>query len=183
MNNFQYPMAGNVTFTQPSVQDHDNVAVRVSFDAVKIPINKITSILEGISNNTPYPMEELAINTILYECLNEYLQFTLPTIPNGENCSFEYYLDTHFKALANIVNPPVLEGYPMPDKRMMMFINSQWAIAVAELGRQLLPGIRDLNSHNQEVDQIQMFRLDDHKTGMYVLTGISYDQVDAEEGL
>lgn len=163
----------------------DNVAVRVSFDAVSIPINKMVSVLEGTSNNTPYPMEEDSIRTILYECLNEYLQYSLPNVPNGQNCSFEHYLDDRFKALSFILNPPELEGFPPPDKRMMMFLNAQWAIAVGELGRQLLPGIRDLNAHNQDVEQIHMFRLDSHQTGMYVLSGISYDSLDAEmeEGL
>ncbi|MNB96324.1 hypothetical protein D3C81_351750 [compost metagenome] len=163
----------------------DNVAVRVSFNSVSIPIDKMVSILEGTSNNTQYPMEEESIRTILYECLNEYLQYSLPNVPNGQNCSFEHYLDDRFKALSPILNPPELEGYAPPDKRMMMFLNAQWAIAVGELGRQLLPGIRDLNAHNQDVEQIHMFKLDDYRTGMYVLSGILYDTVDAEmeEGL
>jgi len=163
----------------------ENVAVMVSFATVRVPINKMVNVLEGVSNNTVYPMDEEAIRTIIYECLNEYMKFTLPKIPMGENCSFEFYLDDRFKALARIINPAVTELNPNPDKRLMMFLNAQWAIACAELGRQLLPGIRDLNAHNQDVDQIQMFRVDDNKTGMYVLSGITYDEVDSEseEGL
>lgn len=158
----------------------DNVAVRVSFAAVRVHIDKMVSILEGTSNNTMYPMEEDAIRTILYECLNEYLQFSLPNVPSQINCSFEHYLDDRFRALSPILNPPELEGMPPPDKRMMMFLNAQWACAVGELGRQLLPGIRDLNSHNQDLDQIHMFKLDDYRTSMYVLSGVLYDVVDAE---
>ncbi|WDS62395.1 hypothetical protein [Pseudomonas phage D6] len=174
---------------QPVYQaDHpqpDNVAVMVSFSTTRPAIDKMVNILEGTSNNTAYPMEEEAIRTILYECLNEYLAFSLPKTLSPENCSFEFYLEDRFKALAGILNPPVTDINPYPDKRMMMFLNAQWAIACAELGRQLLPGIRDLNAHHQDVEQIQMFRVDDNKTGMYVLSGITYDQVDAEseEGL
>lgn len=160
---------------------NDNVAVMVSFKTVRVPIDKITNIIEGTSLNTEYPMEEEAIRTILYECLNEYLAFSLPKSLIEGNCSFEHYLDDRFRAVAHILNPPVTELNPYPDKKMMMFLNAQWAIACAELGRQLLPGIRDLNAHNQDVDQIQMFRMDDNRTGMYVLSGILYDQVDVEQ--
>lgn len=162
----------------------DNIAVRVNFDTVRVPINKIANIIEATSNNTPYPMEQDSIQAILYECLNEYMQFSLPNLPGKENCNFEHYLDDRFLAIAGILNPVITELNPNPDKRMMAFLNAQWAIACGELGRQLLPGIRDLNQHNQDVGALHMFRLDDHKTGMYVLTGVAYDEVDmAEEGL
>jgi hypothetical protein len=163
----------------------DNVAVMVSFATVRVPIDKMVNVIEGTSLNTPYPQEEDSVRTIIYECLNEYLAFMLPKPLTPANLSFEFYLDDRFKAVAHILNPPVTEENPYPDKRLMMFLNTQWAIACAELGRQLLPGIRDLNAHHQDVEQIQMFRVDDNKTGMYVLSGITYDEVDAEssEGL
>jgi hypothetical protein len=185
MNNFPQLMIGDQLPVIPNQQLGENVAVMVSFSTVRVPIDKMVSIIEGTSNNTQYPMEEDAIRTIIYECLNEYLAFALPKPIQQDNCSFEFYLEDRFKAVAHLLNPPVTEENPYPDKRMMMFLNSQWAMACGELGRQLLPGIRDLNAHHQDVDQIHMFRVDDNKTGMYVLSGITYDQVDAEsaEGL
>lgn len=162
----------------------DNVAVMVSFSTVKIPINKMSDLLEGVSLNTQYPMESEAIRTILYECLNEYLQFTLPKIPGNVNICFEHYLHDRFKAIAHLVNPPQLDNMPPPDKRWMMYLNAQWAIAVSELGRQLLPGVRDLNNHAQDVNEIQVFATENPSTGLYVLSGVHYDVVDMnEEGL
>lgn len=160
----------------------DNVAVMVSFDTVKIPINKMTNVIEGTSANTNYPQEELAIRAILYECLNEYLQYALPKIPQPNNICFEHYLNDRFKCIAHIINPPFIDGLPPPDKRLMMFLNAQWAIAVGELGRQLIPGVRDLNNHQQEVSDVQMFSMPGTNAGLYVLSGTHYDQVDMDEG-
>lgn len=159
----------------------DNVAVRVSFAPVNIPINKMASVIEGVSINAGYPMEEVTIQAILYECLNEYLQFSLPSLVTAQNICFEHYLDDRFAAIKNIINPPFIDGYPPPNKQWMMFLNAQWAIACAELGRQLIPGVRDLQQHQQEVAEVHMFNTDTWKTGLYVLSGKHYDEVDMEE--
>lgn len=159
----------------------DNVAVMVSFAGVAVPINKMVNVIEGISLNTAYPQEEESIRQILYESLNEYMQFALPKLPSPQNICFEHYLTTRFQAVKDIINPPVTEENPYPNKSHMMFLNAQWAIACAELGRQLLPGIRDLNNHSQEVDGLEMFQMESSKQGVYVLTGKHYDLIDMEE--
>ncbi len=160
----------------------DNIAVMVSFSTVKIPINKMVNIIENATINAQYPQEEESIRTILYECLNEYLQYSLPKIPTGANICFEHYLNDRFRCVADVLNPPVLDGCPPPDKRLMMFLNSQWAIAVSELGRQLIPGVRDLNNHQQEVGEIYMYPMQNDNAGLYVLSGTHYDQIDMDEG-
>lgn len=180
-------------FAQPT-GNGDNVAVMVSFARIRAPIDKMVMYIEGQALQAGYPMEEDTIRTILFESLNEYLQFTLPTIPRGENCSFEHYLDTRFQAIAQIVNPTITESNPNPNKSGIMFLNAQWAIAVGELARQLIPGIRDLNAWGQDCGELQVFTLpespsfdramDERRTqvhsAVYVLSGIQYEDVDME---
>lgn len=159
----------------------DNVAVMVSFASVAIPINKMVNVIEGCSLNTAYPQEEDSIRQILYESLNEYMQFSLPGLPKSDNICFEHYLSSRFPAVMDIINPPVTETNPYPNKSHMLFLNAQWAIACGELSRQLMPGIRDLNKHDQDVGEIHMFQMESSKQGVYVLTGKHYDLIDMEE--
>lgn len=173
----------------------DNVAVMVSFARIRPIVDKMVTYLEGQSLSTPYPMEEDSIRTIIFECLNEYVQFALPNVPQQQNVTFEYYLDTRFKALVQIVDPPETEFNPMPNKSGIMFLNALWASAVGELARQLIPGIRDLNAWGQDCQQMQVYtipeavsfdRADDLRrskvtSAMYILSGVQYSEVDMEE--
>lgn len=154
----------------------DNIAVMVNLDAVSTPMEKIVSILLGHSVNTPYPQEEESVRSILYECLNNYLAFTLPNVPQPQNISFEYYMEERFKCLMPFIT----------DTRIHMFINAQWAIAVSELGAQLMPGIRDLIDHGQEIDSVATFDGTRRNQSLYVLTGVPYEELDGgvlDEGL
>lgn len=180
--------------TAPPSGNGDNVAVMVSFAQVRGPVDKMVTFIEGRSLNTQYPLEEDAIRTIIFESLNEYVQFALPNVPSGEACSFEHYLSDRFPSVAEIINPSATEMIPCPDKRGIMYLNAQWAIAVGELARQLIPGIRDLNAWGQDCHSMEVFtipeavswdRADDIRrtkvsSALYMLTGIQYSEVDME---
>lgn len=176
----------------------DNVAVMVSFDRIRPPVDKMVMFIEGRSIEAGYPMEEDAIRTIIFECLNEYVQFALPNVQTGQNCTFEYYLDTRFKAIAELVNPVITEINPYPNKSGIMFLNALWSTAVGELARQLIPGIRDLNQWGQDCQQMHVFTLPEAvsfdraedlrrtkvHSAVYILSGVQYEEVETtEEGL
>uniref|UniRef100_A0AB39CCM4 Uncharacterized protein n=1 Tax=Pseudomonas phage RVTF4 TaxID=3236931 RepID=A0AB39CCM4_9VIRU len=182
----------------PPTGVEDNVAVMVSYARIRPIVDKMVLYIEGQSAATQYPMEEDAIRTIIFECLNEYVQFALPKIPQPQDLNFEYYLDTRFKAMADIINPPVTDENPYPNKAGILFLSAQWAMAVGELARQLIPGIRDLNAWGQDCNQMQVFtipeavsfdRAEDLRrtkvtSAMYILSGVQYDEVDmVEEGI
>lgn len=149
----------------------DNVAVMVSLEHIKSPIEKIVMLIVSNSLSSEYPQEEDSVREILYDCLNQYLAFTLPTLPQRQNITIEYYLEERFQPLLPYLSDP----------QLMMFINAQWAIAVSELGAQLLPGIRDLVDRGQEIDAVETFHGTRRGQSIYVLTGVHFEDMDGGE--
>jgi hypothetical protein len=148
-------------------------AVTISIPVVSLELNKMATLIHSQSLNSPFPMEEEAIQAILQECVNRYVTFTLSSPPKPENRPFDWYVDEWFQAIK-----PQL--YSMP--QIMQYLNMCFAIACGAMAAQLAPGIRDLHFNGHDVDEIKTFAMVPNKTQMVILQGISYDELDAEAG-
>jgi len=151
--------------TNPSqIPPSQNCGVMVDISMIHFEIKKMVDVICGQGLANSIPVDDLAIESLLYEALNHYLSYVISR--SHVNIGIDYYLDEYFAEIA-----PFIKSHP----QALNFLGTTFATAAANIAQQLHPAMTKLEYLGQDVHDLQSFPVQPGKLSLYVVEGEGFE--------